>query len=488
MHHKYRWTSAFCLFVCFATPVFPQTAGERQRKGLETAYYKKWLTEDVSYIISPEERTAFKSLLTDAAREQFVEQFWRRRDPTPDTVENEYREEYYRRLAYANEQFAAGVPGWTTDRGHIYIKYGPPDEREQVHGTAGAVPYERWHYRYMGNFATNVDLEFVDATASGEFRLNLDVPIREALLGLGPVPRGANVVAPPKMSLKLQPPPVTKFQDLEAAVNAAAKVNLLPMKVQTDFIPVTGSSVLSNITIQFDRKDLQFQEKGEISSAAVNLYARITSLTRRPATWFEDVVSVDVPTSKMQQSLAGAATYNTRVPLQPGRYRLNIAAKDTVSGKTTSFETILDVPTLEAQGLGRSSLILADQLEQVPSQNLFGSPFVIGASKVRPRVGATFKREEKLGMYMQVYNFQTDGKLQKADGTVEYVITRVGSDQKVFEFQEDVSAISGGASEVVVEKLLPLQSFEPGQYTLKIKVVDKRRNQTLTPSATFTVT
>ncbi|HSR06840.1 MAG TPA: hypothetical protein VLM42_06800, partial [Bryobacteraceae bacterium] len=228
--------------------------------------------------------------------------------------------------------------------------------------------------------------------------------------------------------------------------------------------------------------------KGEISSAAVNLYARITSLTRRPATWFEDVVSVDVPTSKMQQSLAGAATYNTRVPLQPGRYRLNIAAKDTVSGKTTSFETILDVPTLEAQGLGRSSLILADQLEQVPSQNLFGSPFVIGASKVRPRVGATFKREEKLGMYMQVYNFQTDGKLQKADGTVEYVITRVGSDQKVFEFQEDVSAISGGASEVVVEKLLPLQSFEPGQYTLKIKVVDKRRNQTLTPSATFTVT
>jgi hypothetical protein len=190
----------------------------------------------------------------------------------------------------------------------------------------------------------------------------------------------------------------------------------------------------------------------------------------------------------MQQALAGAATYNTRVPLQPGRYRLNIAAKDTVSGKTTSFETILDVPMLESQGLGRSSLILADQLEEVPSQKAFGSPFVIGASKIRPRVGATFKREEKLGMYMQVYNFQADGKLQRADGTVEYVITRAGSDQKVFEFQEDVSAISGGASQVVVEKLLPLQSFEPGQYTLKIKVIDKRRNQTLTPSATFTVT
>lgn len=487
MDHEYPWISAFCLFVCFAAPAFPQTARERQRKGLETAYYQKWLTEDVSYIISAEERTAFKSLPTDAAREQFVEQFWRRRDPTPDTAGNEYREEYYRRLAYANEQFAAGVPGWMTDRGHIYIKYGPPDEREQVHGIAGAVPYERWHYRYLDNFSPNVDLAFVDATGSGEFRLNLDPPIREALLGLGPVPKSADVVAPPKMSLKL-PPPVTKFRDLEAAVNAAAKVNLLPMKVQTDFIPVTESSVLSNITIQFDRKDLQFQQKGEISSAAVNLYARITSLSRSPATWFEDVIGVDVPTSKMQQPLPGTAAYSNSVPLQPGRYRLNIAAKDTISGKTTSFETILDVPTLESHGLGRSSLILADQLEQVPSQNIFGSPFVIGALKVRPRVGATFKREEKLGMYLQVYNFQTDGKLQKADGTVEYLITRVGSDQKVFEFQEDVSAISGGASEVVVEKLLPLQSFEPGQYTLKIKVVDKRRNQTLTPSARFTVT
>ncbi len=487
MHHQYRWILAFCLSVCFSAPALPQTTGARQRKGLDTAYYKKWLTEDVSYIISAEERTAFKLLLTDAAREQFVDQFWRRRDPTPDTVENEYREEYYRRLAYANEQFAEGIAGWKTDRGHVYIKYGPPDERAQARGgTAGVVPYERWHYRYMGNFSTNVDLEFVDAAGSGEFRLNLDPPVREALLA----PRGAEGVALPRLSLKLQPAPVTKFQDLEAAVNAASKINLLPMKVQTDFIPVTGSSVLSSITIQFDRKDLQFQQKGEVSSAAVNLYARITSLSRRPATWFEDVISVDVPTSKMQEAVRGAASYNTRVPLQPGRYRLNIAAKDTVSGKTTSFETMLNVPMLESQGLGRSSLILADQLEQVPTDtgNNFGSPFVIGASKVRPRVGATFKREEKLGMYMQVYNFQTDGKLQKADGTVEYVITKAGSDEKVFGFQEDVSAISGGASQVVVEKLLPLQGFEPGQYTLKIKVVDKRRNQTLTPSATFTVT
>ena len=518
-----QWTSAICLLVCFAAPAFPQkaaakpAASERRRKILDAAFYKKWLTEDVGYIVSDEERMTFKALLTDAAREQFVEQFWRRRDPTPDTIENEYREEYYGRLAYANEQFAAALPGWKTDRGSVYIKYGPPDEREQKQfpSESGTIRYERWHYRYIENFPPNVDWEFIDATGSGEFRLDVEPPLREALLGTvgtaqewckqeGPckptqhyylsgtgtkvVMEGAEWVGPPKMSVKLPPSPVAKFKDLEAAVNAAAKYNLLPIKVQTDFIPVTGSSVLSSITVQFDRKDLQFQPKGEISSAAVNLYARITPLSRRQATWFEDVVSVDVPTSGLQQPLPGAATYSNSVPLQPGRYRLNIAAKDTVSGKTTNFETILDVPTLQPERLGRSSLILADRLEKVPVGHSFGSPFVIGGLHVRPRVGATFTRGEKLGMYLQLYNFEADEKTQKADGTVEYVITKNGSGEKVFEFEEDVSAISGGAAQVVVQKLLPLQGFAPGQYTLKIKVVDKRRNQTLTPSATFTVT
>src|SRR5215813_6981131 len=123
----------------------PMTEKERRkkeaklRKELETPY-RKWLNEDVAYIISDEERTAFKRLQTDEEREQFIEQFWLRRDPTPDTIENEFKEEHYRRIAYANEQFASGIPGWKTDRGRIYITYGPPDEKE-THPSGGT--YER---------------------------------------------------------------------------------------------------------------------------------------------------------------------------------------------------------------------------------------------------------------------------------------------------------------------------------------------------------
>ena len=220
----------------------------------------------------------------------------------------------------------------------------------------------------------------------------------------------------------------------------------------------------------------------------MNIYARITSMARRPVNWFEDVVTVDVPTDMLQQAAQGASIYQKTVPLAPGRYRLNIAARDTVGGNTTNFEMALEVPRIEDDRLGQSSLILADVLEKVPTKSIGTGQFVIGTSKVRPRLGDTFKREEKLGIYLQLYNFEADEKTKKADGTVEYVITKNGSNEKVFEYTEDLSALTGGASQMVIEKLLPLTSMEPGQYTLRMKVIDKKRNQTLTPSATFTVT
>jgi GWxTD domain-containing protein len=505
---------------------------EKLRKELETPY-KKWLVEDVGYIISDEERKAFKVLQTDEERDQFIEQFWLRRDPTPDTEENEYREEHYRRIAYANEHYASGIPGWKSDRGMIYIKYGPADETD-VHnggtetrsfqeggGQTSMYPYEDWRYRYIEGIGSNVEIEFVDTTLSGEFRMTMDPSEKDALLmvpGAGltqceqmgqcdksqrfsrtdgthlgtdpsaPMSAEMNEFSRLEKFAKLQAPPAVKFKDLEAAVNSTIKYNLLPMKVRADFIPVTGNSVLSNITIQFDRKDLQFKQRGGVASATVNIYARITSLARRPVNWFEDTVSVEVPSDLLQQAAQGVSMYQKSVPLQPGRYRLNVAAKDLVGGNTTNFEMALEVPRIEDDKLGQSSLILADILEKVPTRNIGTGQFVIGTSKVRPRVDDTFRRDEKLGIYLQLYNFQADATTKKPNGTVEYVITKTGSDDKILEFSEEVSALSRASSQVVIEKLLPLQSLQPGSYTLKMKVVDKTRNQTLTPSATFTVT
>jgi hypothetical protein len=287
---------------------------------------------------------------------------------------------------------------------------------------------------------------------------------------------------------KLQKAPAIKFKDLEAVVTSSIKFNTLPMKVRADYIPITGASVLTNITIQFDRKDLQFKQKEGVSSATVNLYARITSMSRRPVAWFEEVVNVDVPTELLQQAVAGSSVYQRVQPLAPGRYRLVIAAKDLVGGGQTTYEKVLDVPRMDDDHISQSSLILADVIEKVPTKSIGTGQFVIGASKVRPRMDEAFKRNEKLGIYLQLYNFEADEKTHKPDGTIEYEITKNGSNEKVFEFSEELTSLIGGASQLVVEKLLPLQEFTPGQYTIRMKVTDKKRNQTLTPSAVFTVT
>jgi GWxTD domain-containing protein len=508
-----------------------RAAEARLRKELETPY-KRWLNEEVTYIITDEERKAFSRFQTDEERQQFIEQFWFRRDPTPDTEENEYREEHYRRIAYANDRFASGVPGWKTDRGRIYIAFGPPDEREEHPtggtynrpieeggGTTTVFPFEKWRYRYIDGIGNDVIIEFVDPSMTNEYHMTMDPSEKDALarvpgagltlyeqlglankadrfsrtdgtlLGTGtmPLPARMNVFDRLQQYSMLQKPPEVKFKDLEAVVNSTIKYNLLPMRVRADFVPVTGSSVLTYFAIQFDRKDLQFKQKEGVSQAVVNILVRITTMSRRPANTFEDVVTVDIPNELLQQAVQGQSIYSKVLPMAPGRYRMNVVAKDVVGGNMTTYEAALDVPALDEDRLASSSLILADVLEKVPTKTIGTGPFVIGSSKVRPRMNETFRRDEKLGIYVQLYNFEGDEKTHRPDGTVDYEIVKAGSNEKVFEFSEEVSDLPGGASQVVVEKLLPLASLEPGKYTLKMRVVDRRRNQTVTPSATFTV-
>ena len=505
---------------------------EKLRKELMTPY-KKWLDEDVGYIITDEERTTFKRLQNDEEREQFIENFWLRRDPTPDTVENEFKEEHYRRIAYANEHFASGIPGWKTDRGRIYITFGPPDERDE-HPTGGTYerppeegggetttfPFEDWRYRYIEGIGNDIIVEFVDPTMTGEYHMTMDPSEKDALarvpgaglslleqMGLSdksqrfnntdgtllPAPIGgqtANMNQFERLDkfTKLQKPPAVKFKDLEAVVNSRVTYNILPMKVQADYFPVTDSSVLTNVTIQFDNKDLQFQAKAGVQHATVNILGHITTMTRRVVNTFEDTVTVDSPPDMLQAFAQRKSLYQKTVPLMPGTYRLNIVAKDVVGGNLNNYEMALNVPRMDEDKLASSTLVVADMIEKVPTKSIGAGQFVIGDSKVRPRMGNAFKRDEKMGIYLKAYNFEADETTHKPAGQVEYELTRNGSNDKVFDFTEDVTKIPGAsASQITIEKLLPLKDLAPGQYTLHLKITDVKRNQVLTPTAQFTV-
>lgn len=496
--------------------------------------WKKWLNEDVLYIITDEEKQAFKRLKTDEERQQFVEAFWQRRDPTPDTEENEYKEEHYRRIAYANDHYASGIPGWKTDRGMIYIKYGPPDEIEshpsggsyqrpyqEGGGETSTYPFEDWRYRYLDGIGTNINIEFVDTTMSGEYRMTSDPSEKDALLyvpgagltlaeqmgmadktqrfnrtdgthlgtGNQPLPESMNEFTRLEQMAKLQKAPVIKFKDLQAVVDSSIRYNTLPMRVRADYIRVTDATVLTNLMVQFKNSDLQYKTTDKISKATVNIYGRITSLTRRPVNWFEDTVSVDLPAEMLQKAMNGSQVYSKTVPLAPGSYRLNIVAKDTVGNTVNNYEMPLVVPHYNEDELGASSVILADDLERVPTKSIGAGQFVIRSSKVRPRIDDVFKRSETMGIYTEFYNLGMDEKTKKPEGNIEYEVVNAETNKTVLSQVEKLSAIpNASAFLVTVEKKLPLSTLPPGKYTLKLKITDTLKNQTLSPSAPFTVT
>ena len=520
----------------------PMTDKERKKKEaqlkkeLETPW-RKWINEDVTYIITDEERKAFKGLNTDEERESFVEQFWLRRDPTPDTIENEYKEEHYRRIAYANEHYPSGIPGWKTDRGRIYITYGPPDEIDshpsggsydrpdaEGGGTTSTYPFEDWRYRYIEGIGNDINIEFVDTTMSGEYHMTMDPSEKDALLyvpgagltlaeqmgladkaqrfnrtdgthmgnpigGAGTQPVSYNEFERINQFAKLQAPPVIKYKDLEAAISTRITYNILPMQVRVDYVKVTESSVLANITIQFENKDLQFQAKEGVQKSLVELFGRISTMTRRPVTTFEKPLEIVAPSDMLQKYAEQRSIYQQSVPLAPGRYRLNVVAKDKVGGNMNNYEIALDVPHFEEERLASSSLILADLIERLPPKSIGGVMFAISDTKVRPRLGDKFSRDEKLGIYLQVYNFTVDEKTKKPTGSIQYEITRVGDKgEKVLDFSEDVTKIqNASASQVTIEKLLSLKALTPGTYTLKVTATDKGNNQIVQQEHNFTV-
>ncbi len=507
---------------------------ERLRKELRGPF-RRWLDEDVRYIISPEERKAFVQMATDEERENFIESFWLRRDPTPDSMENEYKEEHYRRIAYANDRYASGIPGWKTDRGRIYIAHGPPDEIEshpsggqyqrpydEGGGFTSTYPFEIWRYRWIEGIGSDILLEFVDPTMTGEYRLTMDPSEKDALLH---VP-GAGLTLSEQMGLttkadrfrrtdgtrmgtpiggaqsirynqfeRLQlyanifKPPTVKFKDLEAIVNSTIDYDTLPYDVDIHFVRVTNSSVLSGITVLLRNENLMFKEENGLHKAVANIFGRITTMTRRVQSTFEDTVSIQTTTERMHQEVGRASVYNKSVPLAPGMYRLELVVKDLVGETMGTYRTALRVPEYDDEALSASSLIIADKIERVPTRSLGTGQFVIGSSKVRPRIDDSFKRSEKMGIYMQIYNLGQSEETSRPQGNVTYQIARLDNpDDLLLNFTENVNDIRGAsARQVVIEKLLPLQSLQPGEYRLNLLVEDQVKNQTLTPTTTFKI-
>ncbi len=502
--------------------------------------YKKWLNEDVVWIITDEERAAFKQLSNDEERDNFIEAFWQRRDPTPDTEENEYKEEHYRRIAYANEHFAAGIPGWKSDRGRIYIMYGPADEidshpsggtyerpMEEGGGETSTFPFEDWRYRYLEGIGQEVIIEFVDSCMCNEYRMTIDRSEKDALkytpnagltlyeqmgmankagrfsgggleqLGTGPdaMSQTAKQFDRLERFAKLQAPPAVKYKDLEEIVNTKIVTNLMPFDVRTDFVKVTGDTVLVPITVQLKYRDITFANKDGVQRGTVNIFMRVSTLTGRIVQTQEEPVQIDVPAELLPRSAENSAVYWKALPLRPGRYKVDIAVKDVNGDRKGLWSRGIVVPEYSDDKLSTSSLIVADVMEPVPTKDVSTGQFVIGLNKVRPRVApsngkpALFKRsrDQKVNFWMQVYNLGVDEKTHKPSATFEYNIVNIATNKPVVQKTESTETMGNIGEQVTLQKSIAAANLQPGVYRIDIKVNDNISKQTIDPSATFAV-
>src|SRR5262249_14890398 len=463
---------------------------EKKKKEELKSVYKKWLDEDVSYIITDDERKAFKALKTDEERDQFIEQFWLRRDPDPDTPENEYKEQYYERIQYANEHYASGIPGWKTDRGRIYIMFGKPDEIEshpaggpyerpsyEGGGSTLTYPFETWWYRYIEGIGSDIEIEFVDPSGSGEYHIARSPDEKDALLyvpgagltlaeslglankadritagGLGSTNNnqlfGTRAKDQPFERLQLladlQRPPSIKFKDLEVKADLPeVATDILPFSVRTDFFRLSAESVATSFTMQFDHSDLSFKNQGGIYSGSVNIYARLIGLSGKRAGTFEDTVATarysdaDLSTGQTQKSI-----YQKNVVLPPGRYKIDVVARDIVSGKTGILHHSFEVPRNQESQVATSTMILASSIESLNSRGLLGGEqFVIGRYKVRPYVSGVYKPGQNLAVFLQVYDAKLDQSTLQPALKIEYTVKK--GDQEILHVLEDGKTKSG---------------------------------------------
>lgn len=497
---------------------------------LETSdlYLKKWIQQDVLYIITEEEKNAFNHLSTDEERYQFIEQFWIRRDPSPDSIVNENRDEHYRRIAYTNEHFFSGRPGWMTDRGRIYITFGPPDQIEshptgghyerpfeEGGGSTNTFPFEIWRYRYLegSDLGNEIIIEFVDPTMTGEYRMTMDPAEKDALINipnaglttmeslglaskqdrfsnpfgkpLGEFNRRNNAFERLYQHSALQRPPKVKFKDLETVVDTKLSYNLFPFNSRTDFFKISENLVLASTTVQIQNKNMTFKEKQGIQQGRINVFGRVTTITGRIVQVFEDVIIKNIPESSLRVILKETSLYQRSLTLPSGRYKLELVLKDVYSGNVGTEYFGFIVPKYQEKKLSTSSVVLADHIKKLSSPKLGNQMFVIGKTKVYPNVKEEFTKKRDLGVYFQVYNLTVDKKTNLTSVSVEYIFRK---DQKeIFRLQQDQKDLIQASQPITLERILPLKTMQTGFYRLEVKVTDNLSQQSIRQIAKFEV-
>jgi GWxTD domain-containing protein len=484
-------------------------AKQRRVKAEPKTAFTGWPNQDVSLIITEAEKRAYSKLTTDEEREQFIAHFWSQRDPDPDTTENEYKDEYYERIAYANEHYSSGKAGWMSDRGRIYIKFGKPDEieshpaggsyeRQLSEGTGSATtyPFERWFYRHLPGVGSGIEIEFVDPTGSGEYRLARDLTEKEITFTIGTAQDSLasrsyrreqySPFAISELRMRLDQPPEFKGNSYGGSLVGSPSIdsNPLDFDIGVAFFRQSDDRAVVAFTIQTDNNELVFKDVGGLQTARLNIVGRILTVTQKRIGDFEDSVSTTATAVELTEAKGRKSAYAKAVVLPPGRYRLDVRVRDIGSGAEGVKHYGFQVPRFGGTKLTVSSVVLAAKLEELHNQPAFGQ-FVIGEHKVVPNLSRTYHRGDSVGVYMQVYSAGIDQTTLRPSVDVEYVLLKGGA--AISKQTEDWRGNSDAGQRLILARLINSSRLMAGEYEVVIRIHDRVSGETLSPSAKFTV-
>ena len=509
----------FCfLFILHGIqPGFGQNDGSAAKHEEAVDYFQKWLREDAVYIIADEERTVFEKLVSAEEKERFIEQFWTRRDPDRKTSENEFKAEHYRRIAYSNERFSSGYPGWKSDRGKIYILHGPPAEiqshasgstyhRPMIEGggATSVYPFEVWRYRHIEGLGNDIILEFVDSTLSGQYRLAVNPDEKDALLysTAGGATRLQELGINYRLMDSMRGDPFYRYKtyafvqgareirydDLKRIVGVNVEFEDLPFQLREDQFSLNADQILVPVTLQVDNRHLTFKMENGRHVARVAVYGVVTSLGNRVVAEFDHDLITSFSPEQLEIGFLGTSNFQKILLLQRRqRYKLDFVVKDLNEGRVGVRRKAIIPAPYKAEQLAASSLLLSggiQVLEAVPNRE---EMFVIGDVKVLPNLRKTFEPRQSLCLYFQVYNADVDQETMKPLLGVAYRLLKNGEVLRVRPDPEGQSVQYSSDQRVVFIQSLSLAGLESGDYRVAVEVEDRLSGHQLQLAEDFTV-
>ncbi len=522
-------SSRFWPLVLLLALAVPEAAFSQAQTALPERY-KKWLDEEVVYIMTRHERDVFLKLQTDRERDIFIEAFWKHRDPAPETPRNEFEDEHYKRLNYANATFgrSSPFPGWKTDRGRIYILLGPPQNIEEYSNVNGVFPAEIWFY--LGDTSLGLpagfNVIFFKRLGTGDFILYS--PSADGPRALIADPLTAYQTASSNRAMTEDQLAYRALQQLEpnlarqvrsllpnegaasglgslASERLLATIFAVPEKmVRTDYADAIlryKDSVEVEYTANYVSSDAQVQvirdpsgtcfvhytvEPAKITAEEIGggydirfkLNGRVSDAAGKTVYQFDRDFPFTLTASELEDLKAKSLSIQDVFPLVPGTYSFDILLKNVLSKEFTGAEKTLFVPGPGA-AVRLSPLLLAYKRESKPSAAGERVPFKVGNDQLLCQARKTFSAGDELVTFFQIYGL-TD--TLKASGAIR---TDVLKEDKPF--LSRTAAVGAAAPAGTVLDVQPLRDFPAGYYQVRVALVDGQGKEIAASKENFEV-